>query len=171
MTLDSAATALTPPEFRFSAPTMSAFAYSIAFKSIAVGVVLVSAGWVFGLWKSGILEFGSSAAQQETGVIWLSMVLGLMAYTLWHILKSRTALASDGLRQSWLWDKQVLFKELAYIKLIRIPGLDWLIAPRVYTRNLSGKSAVFYVADHAMLAEVNRLVADYTHFRRTVLGM
>ena len=51
------------------------------------------------------------------------------------------------LHQSWVWDKKMELGELAYGKLIRVRGLDWLIAPRLYVRTLVGKFAVFYAAD------------------------
>jgi hypothetical protein len=69
------------------------------------------------------------------------------------------------IHQSWLWDKQMELRELAYAKLIRIPGLDWLIAPRLYARTLNGKFAVFYTADRAMLEEFERLVQELREFR------
>jgi len=55
--------------------------------------------------------------------------------------------------------------ELAYGKLIRVRGLDWLIAPRLYVRTLMGKFAVFYAASPAMVAEFERLVAELKEFR------
>ena len=56
-------------------------------------------------------------------------------------------------------------RELAYGKIIRVRGLEWLIAPRLYVRTLMGKFAVFYAADPKMLAQFERLVLELKAFR------
>ena len=88
---------------------------------------------------------------------WLAAALGLMACTEWYILKGKTTLNSTSIKQTWVWNKSAELRDLAYVKLIRIRGLDWLVAPRLYTKTFSGKLAVFYAADAAMLAEFGRL--------------
>ena len=81
----------------------------------------------------------------------------MMVYTQWYILTGKTRLSSEALEQTWVWNKRTPLKELAFAKLIRVRGLEWLIAPRLYTRTFSGKLAVFYAADAPMLAEFERL--------------
>ena len=88
---------------------------------------------------------------------WLIAALAMMFLTEWHILRGKTYLTAEALEQSWVWRKRVLLPELAYARLIRIPGLEWLIAPRLYTKTFSNKLAVFYVTGPAMLAEMRRL--------------
>ena len=51
-------------------------------------------------------------------------------------------------------------RELAYGRLIRVRGLEWLIAPRLYVRTLTGKFTVFYAASPDMIREFERLVAE-----------
>jgi hypothetical protein len=89
-----------------------------------------------------------------------------MVYTLWCILSSVTTLTPTHLKQTFVWNKELELRELAYVKLIRVPGLDWLIAPRLYCRTLLGKFAVFYTADKAMLAEFERLRDELSAFRK-----
>ena len=105
-----------------------------------------------------------TAVRQELS--WALAALGLMAYTLWHILRSKTTLDTRALHQTWLWDKELPLRDLAYVRLIRIPGLDWLIAPRLYARTLLGKFAVFYAADPHLLAEFGRLREELKAFRK-----
>ncbi len=81
-----------------------------------------------------------------------------MAFTLVSIYRSKTTLTDNTLKQTWIWDKEVVLPELVYAKLIRIKGLDWLIAPRLYVRTMMGKFTVFYTADKAMIAEFQKLV-------------
>ena len=89
----------------------------------------------------------------------------LILYTWISILRSTTRLDANGLHQTWVWDKHMEFDDLAYCKLIRVRGLEWLIAPRLYARTLMGKFSVFYTASPDMTAEFERLVTDLQTFR------
>ena len=88
-----------------------------------------------------------------------------MLYTWWHIVSSITRLTAEVLHQSWIWDKHMDLRELAYAKLIRVPSLEWLIAPRLYLRTLRGKFAVFYAASPEMLEQFERLATELKLFR------
>ena len=154
---------LGPPPFRFvpTRPGVSSPAFSVAFKTVATGIVALGAAWLASLWRAGALGSGPSS-----GVLWLLSGLALMLYTWWHIMTSRTRLDDTVLHQSWVWDKKLELRELAYGKLIRVRGLDWLIAPRLYARTLLGKFAVFYTADPVLLADFERLVRELQAFRQ-----
>jgi hypothetical protein len=88
-----------------------------------------------------------------------------MAYTVGHLLMGKTRLTAQSLEQTWIWHKKVELRDLAYVKLIRVPGLDWLIAPRVYARTLMGKFTVIYACDPDMVEEFKRLSAELKAFR------
>jgi hypothetical protein len=153
---------LGPPPFRFTPtqPGGASPAFSIAFKALATLIVALGAAWLASLWRAGALGTGSSS-----GLVWLLSGLALMLYTWWHILRSRTRLDETALYQSWVWDKKLELRELAYCKLIRVRGLDWLIAPRLYARTLLGKFAVFYATDPVLLSDFERLVRELAAFR------
>ncbi|GAB3487078.1 hypothetical protein GCM10027399_00750 [Curvibacter fontanus] len=154
---------LGPPPFRFI-PTqagLSGPAFTLPFKALATVIVAAGSAWLASLWRAGALGSGSS-----TGLVWLLTALALMLYTWWHIMRSRTRLDAGALHQTWVWDKQLELRELAYGKLIRVRGLDWLIAPRLYARTLMGKFAVFYAADPVLLADFERLVREVAEFRK-----
>lgn len=155
---------LGPPPFRFTPtrPDSSSPAFSPVFKALATVIVALGALWLASLWRAGAL----GTAGQSTGLVWLLSGLALMAYTWWHILRSRTRLDETTLQQSWVWNKKLELRELAYCKLIRVRGLDWLIAPRLYARTLLGKFAVFYATDPVLLADFERLVHELSTFRR-----
>jgi hypothetical protein len=156
-----------PPPFRFT-PTHTPCegpAFSAVFKALAVLIVAACAYWAFLSWSSGQLTRGTGAAA-GSGLYWALAALALMGYTLWCILTSRTHIDTQHIRQSFVWEKKLELREMAYAKLIRIPGLDWLIAPRLYCRTLLGKFAVFYAADPAMIAEFARLRDELKAFRQ-----
>ena len=156
--------ALGPPPFRFTlssgGTSVEGPAFSPLFKLLASGVVFGTALWLVQLWASGKVGGGSASM-----LSWFIAGLAIMFYTWWWIVRSRTRLDAQALHQSWVWDKNMELRELAYGKLIRVRGLDWLIAPRLYVRTLTGKFAVFYTADPKMIAEFERLVAELRAFR------
>lgn len=154
---------LGPAPFSFtpSRPEQAGPAFTRPFKLLATLLVAACAAWLASLWRAGALGTGGSS-----GLVWFLSALALMLYTWWHILSSRTRLDGTALQQSWIWDKKLELRELAYCKLIRIRGLDWLIAPRLYARTLLGKFAVFYAADPELLADFERLARELEAFRR-----
>lgn len=126
-------------------------AYSLAFKTIAVVIVSLAVLWGAQLWNNGQI----APTLQSSG--WLVAALAMMVYTEWHILRGTTTLDSAALQQTWVWNKRVAIPELAYARLVRVRGLEWLIAPRLYTRTFSNKLTVFYAASPTMLIEFERL--------------
>lgn len=150
-----------PPPFRFVPRTAPASgpAFSLPFKVLATLIVFACAGAFVQLWLS------SRASGAAAGGGWFIAGLLLMLYTWWHILRSTTRIDEQALYQSWVWDKHMELRELAYGKLIRVRGLEWLIAPRLYVRTLMGKFAVFYAASPEMVAEFERLVNELKAFR------
>lgn len=147
-----------PPPFRFElaegAPRQGP-AFSTAFRVVASLIVFGSAAWFARLWITGAIP----------GATWFLAGLAMMLYTWWCIVRSVTRIDAQELHQSWIWDKKMELRELAYGKIVRVRGLDWLIAPRLYVRTLMGKFAVFYAADPAMMAEFERLVRELKAFR------
>ena len=151
-----------PPAFRFVPRdgAVSAPAFSLTFKILTTLIVLACAAAFVQLWLT------QRAAGAPLGGGWFIAGLLLLAYTWFCILRSTTRLDASGLHQSWIWDKHMELGDLAYCKLIRVRGLEWLIAPRLYARTLMGKFSVFYTASPEMAAEFERLVAELKAFRR-----
>lgn len=144
------------PAFVFQLPegAVSAPAFSKTFKLIAVVIVLMAWGWAWQLWFLDVLVL----TWQSSG--WIVAALGMMTYTLWHVLRGRTQLDAQAIQQSWVWTKRMEMSQLAYAKLVRVRGLEWLVAPRLYTRSFTGKMAVFYTADPVLLQVFARLESE-----------
>lgn len=139
--------------------TTTCSAFTATFKVLALGIVTVVMVWGATLWGQGALGSGWRAN------IWLLAPLALMLYTEWHILRGRTTLSAQALEQTWVWSKRVALSELVYAKLIRVRGLEWLIAPRLYTRTHTNRLTVFYASSANMLGEMERL-QDHLHRMR-----
>jgi hypothetical protein len=144
------------PAFVFQLPdgAVSAPAFSKTFKLIAISIVLMAWAWGWQLWYLDVL----SLTLQSSG--WIIAALAMMTYTLWHVLRGRTQLDTQAIEQSWVWTKRMELSQIAYAKLVRVRGLEWLVAPRLYTRSFTGKMAVFYTADPALLAVFTRLESE-----------
>ena len=157
---------LGPPPFRFDPAPGPGFvegaAFTVPFRFLAIGIVGACAAGLFGLWQAGRL----ASASGTTGIGWLLAAVAMLALMGWHILTSRTRIDPEALQQTWVWNKRMEMRELAYAKLIRVRGLDWLIAPRLYVRTLLGKFAIFHVADPHVLEACERLCAELKRFRR-----
>lgn len=136
-------------------------AFSRAFKLMATAIVGGCALGLARLWTRGALGTAGTS-----GIGWFIAGLAMMGWTWVAILRSRTRIDGAGLYQRWVWDKRMAFDDLAYGKLIRLRGLDWLIAPRLYVRTLMGKFAVFYGATPELVAEFERLVNELRAFRK-----
>ncbi|MDE2416909.1 MAG: hypothetical protein KGN32_03815 [Burkholderiales bacterium] len=126
-------------------------AFSATFKMLAVVVVTLAIGWAWQMWSNGLLLLSWASSG------WLGAALCMMLVTEWYILRGTTKLNKDAIEQSWVWNKRVAMQDLAYAKLIRIRGLEWLLAPRLYTKTFSNKLTVFYAAGPHMLVEFQRL--------------
>jgi hypothetical protein len=158
---------LGPPPFPFvpKQDPMQCRAFSRSFQAIALVIVGWCAYWLFSFWSAGQLN-ANGGPKAASGLYWYLSALALMVYTLYCILTSVTTLTSTTIDQSFVWNKHVDLRDLAYVKLIRVPGLDWLIAPRLYCRTLLGKFSVFYASDPAMIAEFERLRDELVAFRK-----
>jgi len=72
------------------------------------------------------------------------------------ILGSKTTLTNEKVIQSWIFNKEVLLKEITQIKLIHFHYLSWLIVPRIIVRTQRGVY-VFQTANHIILQNFQQL--------------
>ncbi len=138
---------LLPYPYQPPAQAMTASAFGPVFKALAWSILAALLVW---FWR---LDIHRNARQGSwTAVVWV-----MLAFIAWHIQRSRIILDSLAIEQTWMWRRRVALQELALVKVIRIRGLEQLIAPRIYVRNLGGTFTIFYCHDRAMLEEFTRL--------------
>jgi hypothetical protein len=143
----------TPELFTFT-PTggrVESSAFSVPFKILATALIGPAVVWGWQLWSSGTIALSLASSG------WLFAALCLMLYTGWYIFNGKTTLDNITLEQTWMWHKRAELRQLAYVKLIRMRGFEWLVAPRLYTKTYAGKLATFYAASPAMLVEFERM--------------
>lgn len=135
---------------------MTSASFSLPFRVLAVALLLGLAFWAYQL-------HGPQMVQMD--YVWLWAAWGIMAYTVGHLVMGKTHLNSQTLEQTWIWHKKVDLRDLAYVKLIRIPGMDAIVAPRLYARTLMGKFTVIYACSPDMIEEFRRMQAELKEFR------
>jgi hypothetical protein len=118
---------------------ISGKAFSITFRVLSLLLVEGIAWWAYVLLVND--KLGTSVTSSS---LWLLAALALMIITVFYVFRSITSISTQHLKQSWIWDKEMLVADLAYAKLIRLRGFEWLIAPRLYARTHGGKFASFY---------------------------
>lgn len=137
-------------------------AYSLVFRLLSALLLVMCGVWGIALGfthPNGFAVYGR-------GLVWIILAWLAMLWMGWHIWHSRTWFSVQGIHQSWIaGDRHVSWQELASVKLVRISGLDWLIAPRLFVRSLSGRLASFYTADAQMINEFARLAEEFKQFR------
>lgn len=99
-----------------------------------------------------------AGAKLDAGAIGflLSVVLVLVSCYV-GMLKSRTSISMTHIRQRWLWTKEVALADVHQAKLIHLPSLAWLIAPRLMVKVRGRGLYTFHIADPAVLALARRL--------------
>lgn len=93
---------------------------------------------------------------------WPVMLLLLLAFCFivvcFHeMLTSRTRIDATHIHQTWVSDKRVAVADITQVKLIYVPGLAWLIAPRMVVKTRRPGSTIFHTADPRVLAAFARL--------------
>ncbi len=104
-------------------------AYGRGFKLFATLITLVLLAYGASIaWRYPLLSFGF-------GVKALLLGSGLMlAISYYWFLRAETTIDSTGIRQTWLYDKQVEWRDVRGAKMIGIPYLSWLFPPRMVVR-------------------------------------
>ncbi|MFT4193028.1 hypothetical protein [Ottowia sp.] len=114
----------------------------------ALAAVLLAGLLLFGLWLSPRF----AQAQWSAGGLALFAAAALMV--LWMgawIVRSRTRLEDGELSQTWVWHKRVHAADAASVKLVDIPGLRQVVAPRLLVRRRGGGMTWFHSADPRLL--------------------
>jgi hypothetical protein len=83
----------------------------------------------------------------------LVVVLACLGYICW----SRVRMDDTHIEQTWVWRKRVAIAEISQLKLIYVPYMSWLIAPRLVVRLGVTGWYVFHAADRRVLQRFYQL--------------
>ena len=122
---------------------------------VKAAAALLMGGIVVYGWRT----FEQFDAQRASGslLLFLALLAALAAYCFWWMLISRTTVTATHLRQTWWSEKRVALADITQTKLILVPGLTWLIGPRLVVRTRSAGSVVFHAAQRPLIAAFARI--------------
>jgi hypothetical protein len=112
------------PEREVSGP-----AYSLWFKALATLLTTVLA--VYGasiVMRFPLLQYGFAVKML------LLCAAVMLAVSYWWFLRATTTVDRDGIRQTWIYDRRVEWRDVRSAKMIGIPYAGWLFPPRLVVR-------------------------------------
>jgi hypothetical protein len=83
--------------------------------------------------------------------------LALLFYVYYWMLISRTRMNEHTIVQTWFIEKRVPLAGITQARLVCIPHLEWLVAPRIVVRVQGKGSYVLYAANRQLWAAFARL--------------
>ena len=149
---DQAATLESPAFPRLSRWLAVALIVLLALAALRAAPQLLSASWTT---SSLLLMLGAGLT-----IAWLG----------YWIVFSRTRLEGGTLVQTWIWTKRTRVDQVAQLKLVFVPGLVWLVAPRLLVRQHGGSVQWFQAADVKLLQAFGERVAQQQHPRPPAAG-
>ena len=133
-------------------------AFTRSAKVLATALMLALMGW--GLRSAGLI---ASRPWSIPAVLAMTIAIAAMVLCYGWILRSRTCIDPTHLHQTWFAPKRVALAEITRLKLIYVPGLAWLIAPRLVVRTRQPGSTVFHAGDPRVLEALVRLAVGQPH--------
>ena len=104
-------------------------AYSAGFKVFATIVTIALTLYAISI----ALRFTLPAFSFWVKALLLSAA-AMLAVSYYWFLRARTTVDERGIRQSWLYDKQVAWSDVRGARMIGIPYAGWLFPPRLVVR-------------------------------------
>lgn len=134
-------------------------AYSPWFKLVATVVSLGLAGYGISVAvRFPLLQYGIGVKLLLLGA---AVMLGVSYY--WF-LQSRTTIDAQGIRQTWLYNRQVAWSEIRGVKMIGIPYASWIFPPRLVVRT-GNAFMTFNGGSQALLVEFAKTALAYQNTR------
>jgi len=109
------------------------------------------------VWGWRVADEIAGASMSSGGYGFLLATVGVLVCCYWGMLRSRTSINMTHISQRWLWTKQVALAEVTQAKLVHLPYMNWLIAPRLMLKVKGRGLYTFHVADPAVLDLARRL--------------
>ncbi|HEY0488359.1 MAG TPA: hypothetical protein VGD30_02500 [Telluria sp.] len=109
--------------------TVSGPSYSFGFKLFASVLTFGLFGYAVGIvMRFPLLQFGFGVKMLLVGASFM------LAISYYWFLRARTTIDAEGIRQTWMYDKKVEWRDVRGAKMIGIPYLSWLFPPRMVIR-------------------------------------
>jgi hypothetical protein len=142
-------------EFYKPAKTVTGPAYSNWFKLLATIVTAVLAGYAVNIaLRFPLMQYGLSV---KLLIIGAALMLALSYY--WF-LRSTITIDDQGIKQTWLYNRQVEWRDVRNAKMIGVPYLGWIFPPRLVIRTGTSFST-FNGGSREVLTEFANIALTY----------
>ncbi len=129
--------------------------YSKGFKLFATLLTVMLLAYAASIaWRFPLPSFGIGVKALLLGAV---AMLGVSYY--WF-LRAATTIDEHGIRQTWVYDKQVRWSEVRGAKMIGIPYMSWLFPPRMVVRT-GNAFTTFNGGSREVLIEFARISLAY----------
>ena len=98
-----------------------------------------------------------AAAWSASALFLVLAALGVTGICYYRMLRSRTAIDAQYIRQDFLWPKKVALADITQAKIICVPYMSWLITPRLAVRARGGGMSLFYAGNEQLFRAFARL--------------
>jgi hypothetical protein len=142
-------------QFYQPSQTLTGPAYSPWFKMLATVVTVALAG--YGV--SFALRYALVDYSWGVRILFIAAML-MLALSYVGFLRSQVTIDAEGIRQTWLWNRQASWNEIRSAKLIGIPLAGWLSPPRLVVRT-GNAFTTFNGGTPELLAEFARISLTY----------
>ncbi len=143
MTADATTTTASTP----IAQRVEGSAFPLAVKLLSSGLVAFML-----YWGVQAREQLAVAQWQLSAALLLAAALALVLWCLSWIWRSRSWVDAEGIGQSWMWNKRVLWRDVTNARLVGSPALAFLMAPRLLVRARGAAGVtVFHCADRQVM--------------------
>jgi len=111
-------------------------------------------------WASYLLHHTTSqlASLAWSDISLLVLLFACLAWSLVYMLIAKTHVDDQCISETGLLSKRVKISDIVKVKVIDIPGLRWLIIPRVIVQVSGFGSYTFRASDHEVLMHFNRVL-------------
>lgn len=123
------------------------------------GVKWLAGTMMLALVVYGVRGIARLSRQPDSLMVLALMVVAVTCLALYYgwMLRSRTGISTTHIHQTWFRPKRVALVDITHLKLIFVPGLAWLISPRLVVRTREPGSIVFHAADAEVIEAFVRL--------------
>jgi hypothetical protein len=132
---------------------LECYSFTVLSKIFAILIVV----W-FGYLLVGTASQLGVPAWQEIGV--LVLVFACLAWALGYILLAKTCVDDEYISETGLLSKKVKIADIGKCKVIDIPGLRWLIIPRVIVQLDSFGSYTFRASNNEVLVQLHHRIIE-----------
>lgn len=139
--------------------TIEGPSYSPWFKILATVVALGLAGYGISVaLRFPLLEYGPGVK-----LLLLAAVL-MLAVSYYWFLRARTTIDAKGIRQTWLYTRQVVWADVRGVKMLGVPYASWIFPPRLVVRT-GNAFMTFNGGTQELLIEFARITLAYQNTR------